>query len=109
MRMAMALGVLVCLEGAGQAQVATYYGKEFAGHRTASGERFNPRAMTAAANEKTIGGIVKYCGIALQKRDSSLVSFTDKEEVARVKLGLTKAPKLNAWHRAISEQTSECD
>jgi len=48
------------------------------------------------ANEKAIAGIVKYCGIALQKRDSSLVSFTDKDEVARVrnnflkkKLGLT--------------------
>jgi hypothetical protein len=48
------------------------------------------------ADEKVIAGIVHYCGIALQKRDSSLVSFTDKEEVARVrtnflkkKLGLT--------------------
>src|SRR5262245_50641342 len=49
MRMAMlALGALVCLEGAAQAQVATYYGKEFAGHRTASGDRFNPGAMTVA-------------------------------------------------------------
>jgi Protein of unknown function (DUF2853) len=45
---------------------------------------------------KAIAGIVRYCGIALQKRDSSLVSFTDREEVARVrtnflkkKLGLT--------------------
>ena len=48
------------------------------------------------ANEKAIAGIVKYHGIALQKRDSSLVSFTDTDEVARVrnnflkkKLGLT--------------------
>jgi hypothetical protein len=37
------------------------------------------------ANEKAIDGIVRYCGIALQKRDSSLVSFTDKEEVERVR------------------------
>ena len=43
-----------------------------------------------------IAGIVRYCGIALQKRDSSLVSITDKNEVARIrtnflkkKLGLT--------------------
>ena len=43
-----------------------------------------------------IAGIVRYCGIALQSRDSSLVSFTDKSEVERVrtkflkgKLGLT--------------------
>jgi hypothetical protein len=34
------------------------------------------------ANERAIAAIVKYCGIALQKRASSLVSFTDKEEVA---------------------------
>ena len=50
------------------------------------------------ADEKVIAGIVRYCGIALQKRDSSLVSFADKEEVARVrtnflrkKLGLTNS------------------
>ncbi len=48
------------------------------------------------ANDQAIAGIVRYCGIALHKRDSALVSFTDKEEVARVrdnflkkKLGLT--------------------
>ena len=44
---AVALCALVCLEGAAQAEVATYYGQEFAGHRTASGEKFNPGAMTA--------------------------------------------------------------
>ena len=36
------------------------------------------------ANDKAIAGIVKYCGIALQSRDASLVSFGDKEEVGRV-------------------------
>jgi hypothetical protein len=42
------------------------------------------------ANNKAIAGIVKYCGIALQKRDSSLVSFTDPEEVARVRNNFLK-------------------
>ncbi len=37
-----------------------------------------------------IAGIVKYCGIALQQRDSALVSFTDKEEVARVRTNFLK-------------------
>lgn len=37
------------------------------------------------ANDKAIAGIVKYCGIALHGHDSSLVAFTDKEEVARVR------------------------
>jgi hypothetical protein len=48
------------------------------------------------ADAKAIGGIVKYCGIALQNRDSALVAFSDKTETARVrdnflkkKLGLT--------------------
>ena len=56
------------------------------------------KKYVADADEKAIAGIVKYCGIALQNRDSSLVSFTDKEEIARVrnnflkkKLGLTSS------------------
>ena len=36
-------------------------------------------------DEKAIAGIVRYCGIALNQRDSSLVSFSDKEEVGRVR------------------------
>lgn len=54
------------------------------------------RKYASNADEKAIAGIVRYCGIALQKKDSSLVSFSDKEETARVrtnflkkKLGLT--------------------
>ncbi len=48
-------------------------------------------------DEKAIAGIVKYCGPALKNRDAALVSFTDKDELERVrdnflkkKLGLTK-------------------
>lgn len=47
-------------------------------------------------DDAVIAGIVNYCGIALRNRDSSLVSFTDPNELARVrdnycrkKLGLT--------------------
>ena len=54
------------------------------------------KKYVSAPDANAISGIVRYCGIALQKRDSSLVSFTDKEEVERVrtnflkkKLGLT--------------------
>jgi hypothetical protein len=50
------------------------------------------------ADDKAIAGIVRYCGIALQNRDSSLVALSDKTEVARVrdnflkkKLGLTQS------------------
>ena len=50
------------------------------------------------ADSKTIAGIVRHCGIALRNRDASLVSFGDKQELARVrdsflkkKLGLTQS------------------
>lgn len=48
------------------------------------------------ADDAAIAGIVRHCGIALQSRDASLVSFTDPKELERVresflkkKLGLT--------------------
>ena len=42
------------------------------------------------ADDAAIAGIVRHCGIALQKRDSSLVSFTDRSEVERVRDGFMK-------------------
>ena len=42
------------------------------------------------ADAKAIAGIVRYCGIALQKRDSSLVSFSDDKEIARVRNNFLK-------------------
>lgn len=54
------------------------------------------RKYVADADEKVVSAIVKYLGIALRSRDSSLVSFTDTKETDRVrenylkkKLGLT--------------------
>lgn len=54
------------------------------------------RKYAPNADDKAIAGIVRYLGIALQKRDSALVSFSDREEMIRVrdsflkkKLGLT--------------------
>lgn len=54
------------------------------------------RKYASNADEAVVGAIVKYLGIALRNRDSSLVSFTDKKETDRVrenflkkKLGLT--------------------
>ncbi len=50
------------------------------------------------ADDSAIAGIVRYCGIALRNRDSSLVSFSDPTETGRVrdnfcrkKLGLTES------------------
>lgn len=48
------------------------------------------------ADSAAIEGIIRHCGIALQSRDASLVAFSDKSELDRVrdsflkkKLGLT--------------------
>ena len=37
------------------------------------------------ADDRAIAGIIRHCGIALQSRDASLVSFTDKSELERVR------------------------
>ena len=49
------------------------------------------------ADDDVIAGIVRYCGIALQKRDSSLVSFTDPVETGRVRENFLKK-KLGLSH-----------
>lgn len=67
------------------------------------------------ADEKAIAGIVRYCGIALQKRDSSLVSFSDKQETARVrdnflkkKLGLTNSDaELDEAIKAVADKMKD--
>jgi outer membrane protein OmpA-like peptidoglycan-associated protein len=55
------------------------------------------RKYAPDADSGVIAAIVRYCGIALQSRDSSLVAFSDKTETDRVrenylkkKLGLTE-------------------
>ena len=45
----------------------------------------NVLKYAADADEKVVGKIVSYLGIALRSRDSSLVSFADPEEVERVR------------------------
>lgn len=54
--------------------------------------------FSSPVNEAAVATIVKYCGIALRNVDSSLVSGTDPDELARVrdgfaakKLGLSAA------------------
>jgi len=60
MRIALiALCALVCVEGTAQAEIASHYGPGFAGRRTASGEKFNPSAMTAAHRTLRFGTKVR--------------------------------------------------
>ncbi|KRB46020.1 MULTISPECIES: DUF2853 family protein [unclassified Terrabacter] len=48
------------------------------------------RKYAPDADDAAIKGIVRHCGIALQKRDSALVAFTDKAETDRVRDGFMK-------------------
>jgi outer membrane protein OmpA-like peptidoglycan-associated protein len=73
------------------------------------------RKYVPDADQGVIDAIVRHCGIALQKRDSSLVSFTEKSELDRVrenflkkKLGLT-APdsELDAAIAAVGERMKD--
>ena len=43
--------------------------------------------FSSNVNEAAVKAIVKYCGIALQNRDSSLVSGSDPKELATVRDG----------------------
>ena len=48
------------------------------------------KKYVSSPDTSAIAGIIKYCGIALQGKDSSLVSFGDAEEIARVRGGFLK-------------------
>lgn len=71
----------------------------------------NVRKYAPEADAQAIDGIVRHCGIALQSRDASLVSFSDTSELERVrdsflkkKLGLTQADdELDSAIQAIGE------
>jgi hypothetical protein len=45
------------------------------------------RKYTSNVNETAVAAIVKYCGIALQRADSSLVSASDSKELATIREG----------------------
>ena len=68
------------------------------------------KKYVADADDKQIAAIVKYCGIALTKRDSSLVSCSDSAELGRVrdgfakkKLGLSDDTAINAALKKVCE------
>ncbi len=69
------------------------------------------KKFVADADDKKIASIVKYCGIALQSRDASLVSCSDKKELetvrngfAKKKLGLTEDKAIDAALQKVCEK-----
>jgi outer membrane protein OmpA-like peptidoglycan-associated protein len=72
------------------------------------------RKYAPSADDAIIAGIVRYCGIALTKRDSALVAFSNTKELALVrdnflkkKLGLTQSDAaLDKAIAAVAEKMS---
>ena len=69
---------------------------------------------TSNVNEAAVKAIVKYCGIALQNRDSSLVSGSDPKELATVrdgfaakKLGLASAAADTGMQAVLAKMNDE--
>jgi rare lipoprotein A len=60
--------------------MASWYGREFAGHRTASGERFNPAEYTAAHRTLPFGTRVR---VTDADGDSVIVRINDRGPFAR--------------------------
>lgn len=71
------------LEMIGQGE-ASYYGHELAGNRTASGERFNPNALTAAHRTLPLGTRLKVTNVANGR--SVIVRINDRGPFVRSRL-----------------------
>lgn len=63
---------------------ASYYGNELAGNRTASGERFNPNALTAAHRTLPLGTRVRVTNVANGR--SVIVRVNDRGPFVRSRL-----------------------
>ena len=85
--MAMSLALMLAMPAVAQDQIgggeteigngtASYYGRELAGNRTASGERFDPDQMTAAHPTLAFGS--KVCVTNLSNGQSVIVRVNDR-------------------------------
>lgn len=95
--------------GYGETGIATWYGEEAAGHRTASGERFDPAGLTAAHRTLPLGSLVEVTALGSGRtivarvndrgpgrrdrvidlsRGAAHLLGTDRDPLARVRLRL---------------------
>lgn len=61
--------------------MASYYGNELAGNRTASGERFDPDELTAAHRSLPFGSLVRVTNVS--NGDSVVVRINDRGPFSR--------------------------
>jgi rare lipoprotein A len=100
-------------DGAETGKVA-WYGKKFAGRKTASGERYNPNALTTAHNTLPFGTKVKVTNLANNKsvvvrvndrgpKDGSRLG--DVSAAAAQRLGMTKAGVIDARLEVVGKKS----
>ena len=99
---------LLSLTGIAQADVASYYGNEHAGRKTASGEKFNPHAMTAAHRSLRFGTRVRVTNIANGR--SVIVRINDRGPFVKgrsidLSLGAARAIGMNGGHAKVELTT----
>ncbi|MEA3036073.1 MAG: rare lipoprotein [Sphingomonadales bacterium] len=80
---AKAEAVQQAFEAIGEGQ-ASYYGRELAGNRTSSGERFNPMALTAAHRTLPLGTLLRVTNLANGR--SVIVRVNDRGPFVRSRL-----------------------
>jgi len=80
---AKAEAVRQAFEEIGEGQ-ASYYGRELAGNRTSSGERFDPMALTAAHRTLPLGSLVRVTNLANGR--SVIVRVNDRGPFVRSRL-----------------------
>jgi rare lipoprotein A len=93
-----------------------WYGKKFAGRKTASGERFNPNAMTMAHKTLPFGTRVKVTNLANQRSVVLRVNDRGPTQADRVgdvslaaarKLGMLKGGVVNAKMEVVSASNAK--
>jgi rare lipoprotein A len=79
-----------------------YYGKKFAGRKTASGERFNPAALTMAHKTLPMGTLVRITNVKTKR--SVVVRVNDRGPSQADRIGdvsLAAARKLGMLHAGV--------
>lgn len=92
---------------ASQGKVA-YYGRKFAGRKTASGERFNPHALTMAHKTLPFGTLVRVTHLTTNKRVVVRVNDRGPSTPDRVgDLSRAAAAKIRMLHSGVVEAKLE--
>jgi rare lipoprotein A len=87
----------------GQIVKASWYGPEFAGRRTSSGERFNPNQLTAASKTLPIGSVVRVTNV--ENGRSVNVRINDRGPYVRgrsLDLSRRAAQKIGITHKGVA-------